>query len=58
RQEMAKNQALNDKKFEQVRTAFAQMDVRMVSMQNTIIKWVVALFIASMSINIALIKLL
>jgi len=58
RQEMAKNQAINDQKFEQVRTAFARMESKITTSQNTMIKWIIAIFIASTTLNISLMKLL
>jgi len=58
RQEIANNQAINDQKFEQVRTAFAKMDAKIAKNHSTMIKWIIALIMASTTLNISLMKLL
>ncbi|KPA14324.1 hypothetical protein MHK_005482 [Candidatus Magnetomorum sp. HK-1] len=50
-------QEISDLK-QDVNQSLAKMETRILQSQNTMIKWVVALFIASTSINIALMKLL
>ena len=57
RQEIANNQAINDQKFEQVRTAFAKMDAKIAKNHSTMIKWIIALIMASTTLNISLMKL-
>jgi septation ring formation regulator EzrA len=58
RQEMASKQSINDQKFEQVKTAFARMDAKMSKNHSNMIKWIIAIIMASTTLNISLMKIL